>query len=138
MSDTVVDSSVIAKWVLPEADSAQAQRVISEVVLKGERLFALDLAFPEVGNAIWKRVHRRLATPDEGRQFLLSSPVHMEPAHRLLGPALEIAVKYGRSLYDSLFVALVQDLGLPGVTADEPLWQAVRSDFPGIVLLRDW
>ena len=24
MSDTVVDSSVVAKWILPEADSAEA------------------------------------------------------------------------------------------------------------------
>jgi hypothetical protein len=31
MSDTIVDSSVVAKWVLPEADLVQAQRLISEV-----------------------------------------------------------------------------------------------------------
>jgi predicted nucleic acid-binding protein len=31
MSDTVVDSSVAAKWILPEADSAQADRLIAEV-----------------------------------------------------------------------------------------------------------
>lgn len=55
MSDTIVDSSVVTKWILPEADSAQAQRLISEVALKGERLIVLDLAFVEVTNAIWKR-----------------------------------------------------------------------------------
>jgi hypothetical protein len=38
MSDTVVDSSVAAKWVLPESDSPQAQRLLTEVALKGERL----------------------------------------------------------------------------------------------------
>jgi hypothetical protein len=41
MSDTIVDSSVVAKWVLPESDSVQAQRLISEIALKGERLIAL-------------------------------------------------------------------------------------------------
>ena len=30
MSDTVVDSSVVAKWILPEPDSAQAKRLIAE------------------------------------------------------------------------------------------------------------
>jgi len=39
---------------------------------------------------------------------------------------------------DALFVALTQDLGLPGVTSDEPLYRAVHADFPQIVLLRDW
>ena len=52
--------------------------------------------------------------------------------------ALEIAAKYGRAFYDALFVALCQDLGLPGITADEPLYHAVHADFPQIVLLRDW
>jgi predicted nucleic acid-binding protein len=52
MSDTVVDSSVVAKWILPEPDSAQAQRLITEVAAAGERLVVLHLAFPEVANAI--------------------------------------------------------------------------------------
>jgi predicted nucleic acid-binding protein len=141
MSDTVVDSSVVAKWILPEPDSGQAQRLITEIALKGERLIVLDLALVEVTNAIWKRLHRGLATLVEARQFLaalLRSPVHIEPAHRLLSPALEIAAKYGRSIYDSLFVALVQDLTLPGVTADEPLHRVINADYPQIVLLRDW
>lgn len=141
MSDIVVDSSVVAKWILPEADSAHAKRLITEVVLKGEKLFVLDLAFIEVANAIWKRFHRSLVSLDETGQFLedlLLSPVHVEPASRLLTAGMEIAIKYHRSVYDSLFVALCQDLGLPGVTADEPLYNVVRTDFPQIILLRDW
>jgi predicted nucleic acid-binding protein len=141
MSDTVVDSSVVAKWILPEPDSAQAQRLITEVALKGQRLIALDLAFTEVANAIWKRYHRGLATLDEARQFLedlLHSPVRLEPAARMLKPALEIAARYDRAIYDALFIALSHDLGLPGVTADEPLFNAVHADSPQIILLRDW
>jgi predicted nucleic acid-binding protein len=92
MSDTVVDSSVAAKWILPEPDSDHAERLVTEVAQKGERLIVLDLAFVEVANAIWKRHHRGLATLDEARQFLdklVRSPVHVEPANRLLKPALE-------------------------------------------------
>jgi predicted nucleic acid-binding protein len=141
MSDTVVDSSVVAKWILPEADSAQAQRLISEVALKGDRLIVLDLAFVEVTNAIWKLNHRGLATVDEARQFLdqlLQSPVHVELANRLLKLALDIAAKYDRAVYDALFVALCQDRGIQGVTADEPLYHVIHPDFPQIILLRNW
>ena len=137
MSDTVVDSSVVVKWIVPEPDSAQADRLIAEVAQKGERLIVLDLAFVEVTNAIWKRYHRGLATLDETRQSLddlLRSPVHVEPAVRLLKPALEIAAKYHRAVYD----AFCQDLGLQGVTADEPLYNAIHTDFPQIILLRNW
>jgi len=141
MSDTVVDSSVMAKWILPEPDSPHAGRLIDEVALKGERLIVLDLAFVEVANAVWKRHHRGLATLDDTRASLddlLQSPVHVEPAHRLLKPPLEIAAKYHRAVYDALFVALCQDLGLKGVTADEPLHNVVHADFPQVILLRNW
>ncbi len=141
MSDTVVDSSVVAKWLLPESDSAQAQRLITEVALKGERLIVVDLAYCEVTNAIWKRHHRGLATLIEARLLLdelLRIPVQAQGSCRLLAPALEIAAKYDRSIYDALFVALVQDLKLTGVTADEPLYNAVHANFPQVVLLRDW
>src|SRR5207237_1460372 len=141
MSDAVVDSSVVAKWILAEPDSAQAQRLISEVPIKGERLIVLDLAFVEVTNAIWKLHHRGLATLDEARQFLdklLRTPVNLEPAVRLLKPALEIAATYDRAVYDALFVDLCQDLGLQGVTADEPLYNAILTDFPQVILLRNW
>jgi predicted nucleic acid-binding protein len=141
MSDTVVDSSVATKWIVPESDSAQAKRLIDEVALKGERLIVLDLAFVEVTNAIWKRYHRGLATLDETRQFLddlLRTPVQVESAVRLLKPALEIAAKYDRAVYDALFVALCQDLGFQGITADEPLYNAIHADFPQIILLRNW
>ncbi len=141
MSDTVVDSSVVAKWVLSEPDSPQAQRLIDEVALRGERLIVVDLALVEVTNAVWKWHHRKRITTDQARLFhdnLVLIPVHVEPARRLLLPALELAMKYDKAVYDALFVALAQDLGLPGVTADEPLYRAVSADFPQIVLLRNW
>jgi predicted nucleic acid-binding protein len=140
MSDLVVDSSVVAKWILPEADSAQAQRLITQAAAPGQRLIVLDLVFPEVANAIWKRHRQRLITLAEASDFLgalARLPVHVEPAARLLDSALQIAVKYDRAVYDALFVALAKDRGVRGVTADEPLFNTTHTDFPEIVLLRD-
>jgi predicted nucleic acid-binding protein len=141
MNDTVVDSSAVAKWIIAEPDSSQAQRLLSEAALQGKRLIVLDLVFVEVANAIWKLHHRGLATLDEARLFLdkLSNvSVDIQAACALLKPALEIAAKYDRAVYDALFVALCQNLGLAGVTADEPLYKAIHNDFPQISLLRNW
>lgn len=141
MTDVVVDSSAVAKWILPEGDSAQAQRLIFEVAMQGGRLLVLDLAIVEVSNAIWKRHHQGLASLDEARQFLdclLRCPVHIHPANDLLRSALEIAAKYDRAVYDAPFVALTQETGMRGVTADEPLWRNVGRDYPTIALLRNW
>lgn len=70
MSDLVVDSSVVAKWLLPEADSAKAQQLIVQTTASKERLIVLDLMFPEVANAIWKRHRQRLIDLSEARQLL--------------------------------------------------------------------
>ncbi|SRR6266852_6077122 len=140
MSDTVIDSSVVTKCVLPEPDSAKAEQLFADIASNGAQPILLDLAYVEVTNAIWKRVHRRIATIEEARQALddlMQMPVRIEAANRLLKAALEIAAKYDCAVYDALFVALCNDLGLPGVTADEPLFNAVHVDFPNIVLLRN-
>jgi predicted nucleic acid-binding protein len=141
MNDIVVDSSVAAKWLLPESDSAQANRLAAVTAQGSGELILLDIALAEITNAIWKRCHQKLITLDEARSLLgslLSAPVRVELAPRLLHSALEIATKYDRAIYDALFVALAADLDLDGVTADEPLYRAVRRDFPKITLLRDW
>jgi predicted nucleic acid-binding protein len=62
----------------------------------------------------------------------------VEPVVSLLASGFEIAAKYDRAIYDALFVALAQQQGLPGITADEPLFNAIHADFPRIVLLRDF
>lgn len=141
MSDVVVDSSVAVKWFLTEPDTPAALRVYDQTTLAGGRLFVLDLALVEIANALWKRYHRGLMSRpqvDERLETLLRSPVEVRPAAPLLLQGFAIAADYDRSVYDALFVALAADLGLPGVTADEPLHGAVRAKFPGITLLRDW
>jgi predicted nucleic acid-binding protein len=141
MNDVVVDSSVMAKWFLPEPDSAQAQRLLTETVSAGGRLIVVDLAFPEVASAIWKRQRQGMITPGEADQMLdalIRCPVHVEPSFRLLRSGFALAVQYDRSIYDALFAALANDLGLPGVTADQPLYSALHTHIPRITLLRDW
>lgn len=57
MNDVVVDSCVLAKWVLAETDSGQAVRLFTDVVGGDRRLFAVDIALAEAMNAIWVRYH---------------------------------------------------------------------------------
>jgi predicted nucleic acid-binding protein len=69
-------------------------------------------------------------------EIITAAPVvHVVPAVDLLPPAMELATKYDRSIYDSLFVAAVERLGGKGITADGPLHRAVQADFPRIALL---
>jgi predicted nucleic acid-binding protein len=141
MSNVIVDSCVVAKWVLAEADSAKARQLGADTTASGHKLLALDLVYAEIGNAIWKRHYRGIIDLQTTAQCLTDldlSPLDIHSSRRLLTPAVTAASKYRRSICDSFFVALVADLQLPGVTSDEPLHRADHSDFPNVILLGDW
>ena len=70
MSDVVVDSSVIAKWFVPESDSAQAHQMRADTVATGGSMFVLDLIFVEVANVLWKKHRQKLITLNEARGSL--------------------------------------------------------------------
>ena len=55
-------------------------------------------------------------------------------ASRLMDEAIEIALRYQRSAYDALYVALALQEGCPLVTADRRLYDAVAVELPGVVL----
>jgi predicted nucleic acid-binding protein len=121
MNDWVVDSSVVAKWVLAEPDSAQPLRVVTETATRKGQLFVLDLAMVEVTNVIWTRYHRRLLTLAEASQarlLLEQAVVRVVPCLPLLAPAFLLAAQFDVAVYDALFVAAARDLGVGGVTAD--------------------
>jgi predicted nucleic acid-binding protein len=141
MSNIVVDSSVVAKWFIPESDSPKAKAMVLDSARAGTNLIVLDLAFAEVTNVLWKKFRQKLMTADQVRDSLAemqTAPLEVTPVTRLLPTALEIAMKYDRAVYDALFVSLAQNLALRAVTADERLYNAVHQDFPNIVLLRNW
>lgn len=141
MKDVALDSCVVAKWFVPEVDTAQAKKVMADTLSAGGKMIALDLALVEITNTIWKKHRAKKITLAEANGALADltiAPLQCERAERLLDRAFAIAVKYDRAIYDALFVALANDLGMQGVTADEPLYNATHADYPEIILLRNW
>jgi predicted nucleic acid-binding protein len=141
MADVAIDSSVAAKWVLPESDTAEAQAILVAAAQSNSKLRVLDLAMAEVTNAIWVRWLRGLITAPEADGLLsdfLALPLTVVSSRSLLPEALRLSARYRISVYDSLFVAATVADSISGVTADEPLVHAVKTDFPQIHLLRSW
>jgi predicted nucleic acid-binding protein len=140
-SDWAVDSSVGAKWVLTEPDTPLAVRMADDVRAAGGRVIILDLARIEIANAIRNSYHRGLLSLAEAETAfieLTGISADVREAAPLLSAAFSLATRYGLAVYDALFVALTVALGIPGVTADEPLYRAVHADHPQIHLLRNW
>jgi len=62
----VVDASVAVKWVVPEALSEHAERVLAT----DEELLAPDLLLVEAANALWKKTERGELASAEARRAL--------------------------------------------------------------------
>jgi len=122
----VVDASVAAQWLLPEANTHEALQVLRLY----PRLAAPDLIYPEVANALWKRVQRGEITAQQGEYLLnafFSIPLQSHPSSALVHGAWQIAVDFGITIYDALYVALAELIQAPLVTADRRLYAQAPS-----------
>jgi predicted nucleic acid-binding protein len=135
MKPLVVDASVAIKWFIPEEGSIEA------VKLLGGRhtLIAPDLIRPEVCSILWKLCSRRLLTTDEAHRIIddfLSLPVEICDSESLVALAFDIAAATGRTVYDSLYLALAIETGGVMITADKRLTNALKTtDFAKILRL---
>jgi predicted nucleic acid-binding protein len=125
----VIDTSVVIKWYIPEALSAEAKQYLG----KGIDRHAPDYLPAEAASVALKRIRNRdpllRLTPDEGRMVLAAlktAPVQLHASLPLIDPAFAMAAEIGSSLYDGLFLALAVRLGGQLVTADEKLYQKIQ------------
>ena len=135
MTRLVVDASVAIKWYVPEVHHLSAQKVLAA---HGTALHAPDLIFPEFGNILWKKHRSGELTGEEARTIadaFLAVPKTIHKSHVLLPSALEIALATGRTVYDSLYLALAAQLDCKAITADLRLYNCL-SGTPWVKLVK--
>jgi predicted nucleic acid-binding protein len=122
----VVAANVVTKWFVPETLSEEATRLLDEK----HELASPDLLWPEIGNVLWKKARAGQLTAPEAAgivQALEQFPVTFFPSRLVLEGALDIALATGRSVYDSVYVALAVALDCRLVTADERVVNALQG-----------
>lgn len=136
MSLVVVDASVAIKWYLPENGESlvdQALALLDKYDNKEVRFVVPDLFYVEIANAIWKAVRVGRVPQEFGDQALVLLTQRKFPAVpslKLLERAFPIAMDYGRTVYDSLYVALAVQAKTQLITADERLANSLAARFP--------
>ncbi|MCY7347334.1 MAG: type II toxin-antitoxin system VapC family toxin [Pyrinomonadaceae bacterium] len=141
MKNLVVDSGITVKWFVEESDSNIAQLIYDEYESGNLSLLAPDLIYAEYGNIIWKKQIFQGISATEAefacKKFQNISFV-LTPNPLLFDDAYRLAVKYQRTFYDSLYLALSVRENCAFVTADERFYNSVRQDFPQMILLASW
>ncbi|MFW6159305.1 MAG: type II toxin-antitoxin system VapC family toxin [Planctomycetota bacterium] len=124
MKVCVVDASVVAAAFFPEVDADAAGALLASET----ELHAPDLIYAEFANVAWKR-HRRHEIDEQEADDLLADflrlPLQITPCSELACVALSLALRTGRTVYDSLYLALAVRLDAVMVSSDRRLVNAL-------------
>jgi predicted nucleic acid-binding protein len=137
----ILDASVVVKCLVPEVDSDRSKALLASWSQGQLDVAAPEIISAEVASMLSKRALRGLISHARAinlYQEFVDLGIPLEPIAASMPAALKIALRYGRSVYDSLYVALALEMGWDFVTADEKLYNALRSSLPEVRLLRDW
>jgi predicted nucleic acid-binding protein len=136
----VIDASVAAKWLLPgPAEPLQQQAVflLEQWTTGQNRLVVPDFFWIEISNVLWKAIKLGRCTRSTAEAALAGlrrNEIPVLPALPLMQSAFDKAIAHGRTVYDSIYLALAARVGGQVVTADEKLVNAVRGHAPVIWL----
>lgn len=135
---TVVDSSVVVKWFLPEPSHLEAVRLLRSYREQEVQLLAPALLMSEVSNVFCKRFRRgELSASEVNQAFRLLkiySPVLVADAE-VLDEAVVLAMATGRAVYDCLYLALALSHNCDLITADRKFHAAMAPAFSMVLHL---
>jgi predicted nucleic acid-binding protein len=135
----VADASVLVKWFLhrQEADRDRALALRDHHVSGRSVLFVPALALLEILNAV-RNSHRGKKEDGElAAEILRDLHLRVLPIEfDLLIHANAIAWIYAITIYDALYVALAEQLGIPLITADDVMTKKLKGH-PAVVPLRE-
>lgn len=136
MSAYVLDASVAAKWFLPSSGEPLAEEAVAllKSYTRGSvRFIVPDLFWPEFSNILWKAERQGRCSKQsaaEAIRRLKTQQLSTVSSITLVEDAFVIAVSFGRTVYDSLYVALAVAAKAQLVTADERLANSLAAHFP--------
>ena len=129
----ILDSNVLIKLIVNEPNSEKARRRIREVIEENFSLYTIDIAFAESLNALWKHVklHRDLQKreAESAAKDLkeLYDSLNVITTRELLDEAVETALTWDITVYDSLYVTAAKKLRATLYTADQKLYNVSKK-----------
>ena len=128
--NVVIDASVLIKFYVPEVLSDKASHLLNAVKDGGLSFLAPDLVFPEAGNILWKKHRLKELTGPEVNEItdaVILLPVRVESSKALLPLAAGIAITYGITVTDAVYLALARILETRMITADKKLFKKMTE-----------
>lgn len=136
----VIDASILIQRFLVETYTPNVQALTARLY-EGDELFIPEFCLIECTNVFWTCVRFRGMPQADAEQFtdeLSLLPLQIMPIAGLLLPALKIGLNYQLAIYDSLYIALAQDLACPLITMDARQSEAAVASGIALKLITDF
>lgn len=128
----VIDSSVALKWRLRDEEATEQADALLDDFLAGKvRLVTPTLFEYEITNALKVAVVKeRLSEADALTAIadFQGYEIELFAFSTIQRSAFQLAYQYGRSVYDSAYLALAQSQGIVFYTGDKKLFNAFNKD----------
>lgn len=114
----VVDASLVVKWFVPEVNWVAARKWLDA----SHDYLAPDLMFPEIGNALWKKVRKGELSPEQAQSLVNDLPgvgVEAVSMRALVSDAHAMAIRTGVTVYDAMYLTLAVRLETQVITGDD-------------------
>lgn len=141
----VVDANVVAKLYLKDEQYTDKADLLFSRFRRGEiHLVAPRLITYEVPAAIKRGAVKAKASEGIWRaaiqsfELLESKGLFIFDDSDAKYEAMRLAIKYGRSYYDALYLLLAEDLECPLITADDRLFRALHEQVPYLISLASY
>ena len=136
MKRVVVDASAILKWyLLDEAHGAQALALLQQCTAGELEILAPSLLTYELMNGLviaGRRARLDQDTISLSFRGFMSLGIRFYEVSLFADKVFQYSRLYGRSVYDSSYLALAEQEGVDMITADERLFNAVQKDLPWV------
>jgi predicted nucleic acid-binding protein len=111
----------------------QAEELLASYRSEAVKFLVPDLFWLELANALWKAARKGKIEPARAERALSlvrDLEIPTISSFGLIPQTLQLAVKYGRTVYDSVYVSLAVQAKAELITADERLANALAAHLP--------
>jgi predicted nucleic acid-binding protein len=120
MPEYVVDATLVIQHFISDAYTVNADALFDELG-RSITLYVPEFCLLECGNVLWKRVRFHGLPLTQAQRMvvdLVGLPLIIVPTAGVLGRGLQIGLTHQLAVYDSVYIALAEQLGYPLITAD--------------------
>lgn len=130
MAAYVLDTSVVVQRLIQDTHTPYVRALFQRLTETDDRLWVPEFCLVECANVLWKAVRFRGMPPEQAVQLLTdlaTLPLRVVPVSDLLPRALTLGMTHNLSIYDSIYIAMVERLACPLVTVDARQSQAAAA-----------